>query len=156
MWLISLFFTKGLLTCASRLVSECVTPNILQLFASPSPTPAHHTSLTLLFTYSISNGPKILVLFKPSLDIVSTLRWKIPGFWIRIPINLSCWTRIGIQKGKNDQQKLKKSFKKVSSFQVLDVLFRGLKGVLYGGLGISKLKFLTKKFFLKTFSCKIV
>ncbi len=39
--------------------------------------------------------------------------------WIRF--NLSCWIRIRIQEGKNDQKIEKKT--DFSSFEVLDVLF---------------------------------
>jgi hypothetical protein len=73
---------------------------------------------------------------------------EAPGLRIRIRSNLS-WIRI--QAGKNDPPKIEKSTE-FSCFEVLDVLFRGVEegfscslGVLYGGLGISKLQFLVKK-----------
>ncbi len=64
--------------------------------------------------------------------------------WIRI--NLSCW----IHEGKNDPQKQTKS-QEISGFEVLDVLFRGLKASPVAkasfsrGLEKSKLQFFTKK-----------
>jgi hypothetical protein len=64
---------------------------------------------------------------------------------------LSCWIRI--QEGKNDPQK----YKKVHNFHVFKYWmfsfgaegFSCSLGILYGGLGISKLPFLIKKIEIK-------
>ena len=69
--------------------------------------------------------------------------------WTRI--NLSCWIRI--QEGKNDPQKYKKSrifmFLSTGCSLLRAEGFSCSLGVLYGGLGISKLQFLIKKIEIK-------
>jgi hypothetical protein len=80
---------------------------------------------------------------------------SIQGFgsgsaWIRI--NLSCWIRIRIQIADPDPggQKLPQKIEKRTEFSSGCSLLRAegfscSLGVLYGGLGISKLQFLIKK-----------
>jgi hypothetical protein len=67
--------------------------------------------------------------------------------WIRI--NLSCWIRIRIQEGKTTHKNRKKYrifiFLSTGCSLLRAEGFSCSSGVLYGGLGISKLQFLIKK-----------
>ncbi len=68
---------------------------------------------------------------------------------IRIRINLSWWIRI--QEGKNDPKKIEKK-DRIFIFWSSLLRAEGFScslGVLYGGLGISKLQFLIKKIKIK-------
>ncbi len=74
------------------------------------------------------------------------------GFRIRIRIHLSLWAQIRILNAKSGSESRRAKIPtKNSCIEVLDVLFLraegfpGIFGVLYGGLGISKLQFLIKK-----------
>jgi hypothetical protein len=72
---------------------------------------------------------------------------------IRIRINLSCWIWIWIQEGKNYPQKKSRIFMFLSTGTGCYLLraegFSCSLGVLFGGLGISKLQFLIKKIEIK-------
>ncbi len=78
--------------------------------------------------------------------------------WIRIrtnsAFNLGGWIRIRIQEGQHDPEKWSKiKFWCASCSLLRDEDFFCSLDVLYGGLGISKLQFLIKKFLI-FFSCK--
>ena len=85
-------------------------------------------------------------------------KWKFQGFgsvsgsaWI--PVNLSCWIRIRIQEEKNGPKNRKKSrifmFLSTGCSLLRADSFSCSLGILYGGLGISKLQFLIKKIEIK-------
>ena len=152
------WFTVYLMRIRFRILDWCGSGSRLQNDGNPDPQHCFNC-------VRISSFSAIAYLLVPLADDHKLLLLINQGFgsesvsgsaWIRINLSSWIWIRIHIHIADLDPggQKLPTKIEKrteFSSFEVLDVLFWGLEGfscslgVLYGGLGISKLQFLIKK-----------